>query len=91
MGFCIFFVDEVAVVGTYELDIVFPSKLYQFWIDFFLFFIDRLVAARLVGAVALQLDIVIVAESVFPPFHLLVGFVVHAAHYELWNFPTQTC
>ena len=67
----ILLVDEVGIVGSDEFDTIFACEVDEDRVDLFLPLVDLLVTAGFLRLVALQLDIVVVAEEVLEPHHRL--------------------
>ncbi len=80
---------EVRVVGADDFCAGFSCQFYQHGIHLFLPQIHVLVAAEFVGFVALQFDVVVVAEHRFEPAYRCFGLVDFALHDELWQFAAQ--
>ena len=72
--FGIFFVDEVGVVGSDHFDVVFARELKKNRVDLFLAFIDILVSSGFLGLMALDLDVVVLAEEGLEPLNGLFRF-----------------
>ena len=74
MCLCVLRVDEVGVVGADDFDTVFLCQSDQYGVHLFLAFIYLRVSARYLGLMALQLDVVVVAENVFEPLDCFFCF-----------------
>ena len=85
------FVYEVNVVCGNDLNSELLSYSYKLGIHYLLIFEHRAVAARSIGGVALQLNIVVVAEGLLPPGNLFFGLLYLSGLYKAWNLSTQTC
>ena len=85
---------EVAVVGTYELDAVFPSHLYEHLVGLLLQLESLAVGQerkRFLHLVALKLQIVVVAKEIMIPLASLAGSLDVAMQYLRRNLTGNTC
>ena len=85
---------EVAVVGAYELDAVFPGKLDEHLIRPLLQFVSLAVGeqARIIGhLVALQLQVIVIAEEIVIPLACLTGSGDIALQDLGWHLAGDTC
>ncbi len=90
MGLGILGVDEVGVVGGYDLDSMLACKLDEHGVNFFLLYVCLTVRTGTVGFVALQLDVVVIAEGLLEPYDLLLGLGGVAFGYEAGDFSAET-
>ena len=67
--FGIFLVDEVGVIGSNDFDVVFAREFKKNRVDLFLALIDILVASGFLGLMALELDVVVLAEEGLEPLN----------------------
>ncbi len=67
VGFGVFLVDEVHIVGGHDFYVVLARQLDKLLVDVLLNGIDLVICTRHCGFVALQFDVVVVAERVFEP------------------------
>ena len=84
-----FLLHKVDIVGADYLNVVLACQLNKHRIDLLLHDVGVAVAIGLVGLVALELDIVVVAKNALEPFHGLVRPFYVPAHNQLWNLPAQ--
>ena len=89
MGIGILLVDEVAVVGADELDVQFAGKLDQRVVDQALLLVGLMVGASYGRLVALQLQIVVVAEHALEPLDRLTRLIHLTAHDHLRHLAAQ--
>ncbi len=73
MGLGVILVDKVDVVGGHHLDAIFGGDAQQLGVDRLLEMECLVVGARHSGLVALQLEVVVVAENLLVPLHLFFG------------------
>ena len=69
VGFGIFLVDEMGVVGSDHFDVVLASEFKKNRVDLFLALIDILVASGFLGLMALDLDVVVFSEEGLEPLN----------------------
>ena len=74
VGFGVFFVDEMAVVGGNKFDVVFMRQLDEHGVHLFLPLIDLYVSAWFLRLVALEFDVIIVAKEGLEPLDGLFRF-----------------
>ena len=89
VGVAVLLGHEMGVVGGHQLDVVLPGQSYQLRLHLHLPLVSVVVGVGLVGLVAHQLDVVVVAEALLEPQHLLLGLLQLAGHDELRNLATQ--
>ena len=90
MGLCILCIDEMGVVGGYDFYTVFAGKVYQHGVDLLLLHKGLAVGTRDICLVALELDIVVIAECLLEPENLSLGFGYVPFGYKAGNFSTET-
>ena len=82
-------VDEVHIVGGHKLDAEFLRHTYQLLVHLLLQGVGVVVGALHGGFMALQLQIVVVAEYLLKPHHGLLGAFDVAGGDEFGNFAAQ--
>ena len=85
----ILFVEEVDVVGSDDLHTMLLPQLEEDSIDLLLLFIGLLVTERVVGLMALQLEVEVIAEEPLEPLDALLRLVDIAVHDVLGDLPTE--
>ena len=78
------------VVGADELYVMLAGKSDQFRVDFLLNLEDVARRVSHFGRMALEFDIVVVAENAFPPCHLFVGLIDASCLDETRNLAAET-
>ncbi len=86
----VFSVDEVRVIGGYDLDAVLACQIDQHRIHLLLLHVGLAVGVGVVGLVALKLYVVVVAEGFLEPYHLLLGLVELSGGYQPRNLAAET-
>ena len=71
----IFFVHEMAIVGTDDFDTVLTCQFDKNRIDLFLALVNLYVCTRFLRLMALEFDIIIVTEEVLEPFYRFFRFM----------------
>ena len=92
--FGILFVDEVAVVGSDDLHIIFTREFNQNRVNLFLPLIHLHICAGFLRLMPLQFDVVVLAEQVLEPFHRLfrlaeIAIIGNSVQYLLRQFATE--
>ena len=80
---------EVHVVGGYDFDVMLPGYVDYHLVDDFLLLVNVGRRVRLVGLVALYLQIEVVAEEVLEPQRRLLSLVYLSSQYVLRNLASQ--
>ena len=70
----VLFVHEMRIVGGDDFDAVLMRQVNEDGVHLFLPFIDFRIASLFLRLMALDLDIIVLAEEVFEPFHRLFRF-----------------
>ena len=85
MGLCVILIDEVAVVGTYELDVILFRQLYQYTVHLLLQREGLAVGAlvRVFYLVALQLKVEIITPYFLVPLYGLACSLYVVGEYLL--------
>lgn len=91
MGFGVFFVDEVDVVGAYNLDTMFLGELHKDFIDLDLHRVCFMVCTGHRGFMPLQFKVIIIAKGLLEPEDGLLGLVKLAAENQFGHFAANTC
>ena len=96
MRFCIFFVHEVGIVGSNNLNTVFTRQLNQDRVHLFLSLIHLYVRSGLLCLMALNLNIIVLSEEVLEPFYCFFRFAEIITFCDsiedfLRYLTTQTC
>ncbi len=84
-------VDKMAVVAAYNLDTIPVGDVDKLRLYALLQAVCLVVGAWHCGLVALQFDVVIVAEYTFPPLHGLFGTGCVAGQQQARNFAAEAC
>ena len=84
-------VEEVRIVGADNLYVILPRQLDEHGIDPPLLLIGLLVAVGFVGLVALEFDVIIVAEHAFEPLYCFFRSRPVAVQHFLAQLSAQTC
>ena len=84
-------VEEVRIVGADNLYVILPRQLDKHGIDPPLLLIGLLVAVGLVGLVALEFDVIIVAEHALEPLYCFFRSRPVAMQHFLTEFTAETC
>ena len=93
MRFGVLLLHKVHIVGGYDFDIMLACQVNEHLVHHFLYLVGMLVGSRLLGLVALQFYIVVLAEECLEPFDGLLGLgeilCAESLHDFLWQLATQ--
>ena len=85
----ILFVEEVDVVGSDDLHTMLLPQLEEDGIDLLLLLVGLLVAERVVGLMALQLEVEVITEDPLEPLDALLRLIDIAVHNVLGDLSTE--